>query len=254
MSRSESGSDRREPRLLMPLPGRVSDDRPLFHLHMAEVLELAGGELPPGPGSTDLDVYHWEHAARAAVVASLRKLDPWPEEVFGTLMRAVVHDPDPSFNRQLIEPTLATAGRRRVQEALLSILDSGTNTEKAGAARAWYWSKQHFDRPGLAEWRARFASDPAAAKETLPELQARWREHARRESAETADLRTRWQHAALCEFVTNEDLDVRRCILPGLSLRPDHYPDSLKDLVEAAIRIARTHPDEYIRHRVEHQV
>lgn len=254
MSRSESGRDRREPRSFMTLPGRVSDDRPLFHLHMAEALELADGELPPGPGPTDLDVYHWEHAARAAVVVSLRKLDPWPEEVFDTLMRAIVHDPNPSFNRQLIEPMLAAAGRRRVQEALLDILDSGTSAEKAGAARAWYWSGQHFDRSGFAEWRVHFTADPAAAKEALPELQARWREHSRREFAETADLRTRWQRAALLEFVTNEDLDVRRCILPGLSLRRDHYPDSLKDLVEAAIRIARTHPDEYIRHRVEHQV
>jgi hypothetical protein len=184
----------------------------------------------------------------------LQQSGPWPEAAFGTLMRAIVHDPNPSSNRQLIEPALATAGRRKVQEALLDILDSGTNAEKAGAARAWYWSKMHFDRPGLAECRASFAVDPAAAREALAELQARWREDARRESAATEDLRARWQHAALWEFVANEDLDVRRCILPGLSLRPGHYPDGLKDLVETAVRIARSHSDNYIRHRIEHQV
>jgi hypothetical protein len=47
---------------------------------------------------------------------------------------------------------------------------------------------------------------------------------------------------------------VRRCILPGRFLDPDDYPDDLKDLVATAVHIARTHPDEYIRHRVERQV
>lgn len=85
-------------------------------------------------------------------------------------------------------------------------------------------------------------------------LQAAQREVVSRELAKTKDLRLRWREAALREFVSNEDLDVRRCILPGLSLDPDGYPDDLKDLVATAVHIARTHPDEYIRHRVEHQV
>ncbi|MEW2378503.1 hypothetical protein AB0883_20695 [Micromonospora sp. NPDC047812] len=55
-------------------------------------------------------------------------------------------------------------------------------------------------------------------------------------------------------FVTNEDLDVRRCILPGLDLGRQQYPEDLHETVAEAIRIARTHPDEYLRHRVEHQI
>lgn len=254
MAEGEREDEERRPRGFLPLPGRVSDERPLFHRFMAEVLALTGGELPPGPGPTDIDVYEWEHAARAAVIAGLRQEEPWPETVFTILMYAIVHDPNPSFNRQLIGPALAAAGRRKVQEALLDILARGTNAEKAGAARAWYWSRMHFDRPGLAEWKASFAADPVAAREALADLQARWREDARRGSAATEDLRVRWQQAALREFVANEDLDVRRCILPGLSLKPDRYPGGLKELVAEAVRIARSHPDEYIRHRVERQV
>jgi hypothetical protein len=243
------------PRTYLPLPDRVSNDRPLFHRYLAEVLALTGGELPPGPGPTDPDEYEWEHAARAAVAAGLPPRGPWPEAVFAALIRTVVHDPNPSFNRQLIEPALAVAGRRKVQEALLGVLESGTKAEKAGAARAWYWAQMPLGSPGLVEWRARFAAEGGTrAREVLAELQASWREAARREATSTEDLRTRWREAALREFVSNEDLDVRRCILPGLSLKPALYPDDLKDLVATAVRIARAHPDDYIRHRVEHQI
>jgi hypothetical protein len=79
-------------------------------------------------------------------------------------------------------------------------------------------------------------------------------EESRREYDAVADLRIRWREAALREFVANADLDVRRCILPGLTLNPGDYPDGLRDLVAAAVTIARAHPDEYIRHRVEHHV
>ncbi|MEU1454628.1 hypothetical protein [Streptomyces avermitilis] len=47
---------------------------------------------------------------------------------------------------------------------------------------------------------------------------------------------------------------MRRCVLPGLPLRKSIYPPELHALVDAAVAIARSHPDEYIRHRVEHQV
>jgi hypothetical protein len=252
-----STGERDKPRSFMALPDRVGYDRPLFHWYLAEVLGLAGGELPPGPGPADLDQFEWEHAARAAVIASLPQEGPWPEPVFDALMRAIVHDPNPSFNRQLIDPAMAAAGRRAVQVALLGMLATGTNSEKAGAARAWYWANAYSGTPGLKEWRARFVGNGGISvelKKELADLQASWQKARQREAVTVADLRARWREAALREFVSNEDLDVRRCILPGLSLKPADYPDDLKHLAATAIRIARTHPDEYIRHRVEHQV
>ncbi|MGH3260510.1 MAG: hypothetical protein ACRDNS_00800 [Trebonia sp.] len=75
---------------------------------------------------------------------------------------------------------------------------------------------------------------------------------AEREAA--ADLVAQWQEHALREFISNEDLDVRRCILPGLGLNPARYPAGFRERVTEAVRIARAHPDEYIRHRVERQV
>ncbi len=141
--------------------------------------------------------------------------------------------PDPSFNRQLVEPALAAFGRRRVQLALLEHLRTGTNPERAGAARAWYWTQVAL-------------TYLAGSGSPTPESQS--------EYDAFADLRREWHETALRVFVANEDLDVRRCILPGLDLGTQQYPEDLHETVAEAIRIARTHPDEYLRHRVEHQI
>ncbi|MFI7708615.1 hypothetical protein [Nonomuraea sp. NPDC049480] len=156
-----------------------------------------------------------------------------PEAAFDTLILAAVYDPDPSLNRQFVEPALKSFGHRRVQTALVSLLTTGTDSEKAGAARAWYWAQIPLRSKGGAR---------------IPD------EERKKEYDALEDVRTQWREAALGEFITNEDLDVRRCILPGLDLNPSHYRAELREAVSAAVHIARTHPDEYIRHRVEHQV
>jgi hypothetical protein len=58
----------------------------------------------------------------------------------------------------------------------------------------------------------------------------------------------------LQEFVANEDLDVRRSLIGRLSFEPSQYPDHWKPLIAIAIAIARDHPDDYIRHRIEIQI
>ncbi|WP_326954065.1 hypothetical protein [Amycolatopsis sp. NBC_01286] len=69
-----------------------------------------------------------------------------------------------------------------------------------------------------------------------------------------SELNRRYRHTALRRFVTEDDLDMRRCILLGLPLDPHRYPDTMHDLVAQAVRIARTSSDDYLRHRVEIQV
>lgn len=63
-----------------------------------------------------------------------------PEAYFTLLIHAAVYEPDPSLNREFIEPALRAFGYQRVQEALLTYLDQGTPREKGGAARACYWA------------------------------------------------------------------------------------------------------------------
>jgi hypothetical protein len=106
--------------------------------------------------------------------------------------------------------------------------------ERAGAARAWYWSALPLQ---LSKVRAEDSDIESRA-----------------EADDRSAVVGEWHEAALREFVNNEHLDVRRSLLPGLPLRTSAYPPELHDFVEAAVTIARSHPDEYIRHRVEHQV
>jgi hypothetical protein len=97
----------------------------------------------------------------------------------------------------------------RVEEARGSLIEAIIQE-----ARAWYWTgaSQKYVENNPAEWDG------------------------------LANLRAAWREAALREFISNEDIDVRRCILPGLPLSSERYPADLHPLVAEAIRIARTIP------------
>ncbi|MFE6618679.1 hypothetical protein [Streptomyces sp. NPDC057740] len=213
-----------------PLPGRPQDRTSAFRLQLAALARLMGVGLP-----TEVPYdREWQGQARMAFRRALRDVDALPDQLFEPLLDAAVLDPDPSHNRLFVEAAVRVSGRRRVQTALIEYVRSGTDSERAGAARAWYWAQAPLRFRG------------GQTRVPTPESKA--------ESDAVADLRATWHEATLREFVANDDLDVRRCILPGLPLNPRHYPAELHDLVARAVHIARTHPDEYLRHRVEHQV
>ena len=151
-----------------------------------------------------------------------------PQTYFTSLVRLAVYEPDPSSNRWFIAPALWAFGYRRVQEALLEYLEEGTNREKAGAARACYWAWGHdiFDDP--------------------KDFQRIW--------DELADVRLRRNILLLKTFVECEDLAVQRSIIPLLSFSPSSYPPEWQQLIPQAIHLARTHPDDYIRDRIEIQI
>ncbi|MGW4063429.1 hypothetical protein ACWEGE_34430 [Amycolatopsis sp. NPDC004747] len=197
---------------LMPLPDRAGSDA--FGRCLVELLELCRTHLPARTAEAPAREEQQRGVLREALGYLRRDYPDLPEPFFGPLVRAAVLDRDPSCNRQFVDPLVAAFGARRTQETLLEILTTGTNPERAGAARAWYW----------------------AALEPID------------------DLQDRWNRAALREFVANEDLDVRRCLLPELTLDPADFPAELHPLVAEAVRLARTHSDDYLRHRVELQV
>ncbi|MGW4413046.1 hypothetical protein ACWEJ6_54500 [Nonomuraea sp. NPDC004702] len=218
--------------VFMALPGRTEDDRASFQQCLAAVVDLLGIKVAPEPDPNDQQ--RWNQRARAALRKACRDGLTLPDSSFEILIKAAVYDPNPSLNRQFIEPALNAFGRWRVRAALLNYLLRGTDEERAGAARAWYWSALPLE---LHQVRA----------ETLTA-------EGRTEPDDPSVLTRDWHQAALQEFVNNEHLDVRRCLLPGLPLWRSAYAPELHDLVDAAVSIARSHPDEYIRHRVEHQV
>ncbi len=214
------------------LPERFGDDTSTFHRCLAEVSRIPG--LEPVPEPADGDTRSWVHAVRRALRTAEERGLVLSEASFEVLLEAAVQDPNPSFNRWFVEPALNAYGYRRVRAGLLERLVGGTDAQRAGAARAWYWTAFHLEPDGAS------AEHPGAL-----ELDG---------ATDRTVLVREWNQAALREFVTNEDLDVRRCILPGLPLRTSAYPPELHHLVETATALARAHPDNYIRHRVEIQV
>lgn len=146
-----------------------------------------------------------------------------PKALYGAMIRAAVYEVDPSVNRYFVEPCLHSYGNRRVVESLLKYAETGSDFEKAGAANALYWAGLPSRYPGA-------------------------------DKDEIADLSLRRRCLYLREFAANESVDVRRSIIPSLKLEDAAYPEELRPLVAEAIRIARSHPDDYIRQRVEVQL
>jgi hypothetical protein len=192
------------------------------------------------------------------LAALLRKeKDPHlPETFFPLLMRIAVYEANPSFNRGFIEPCLRAFGYRKVQEDLLTYLMEGTNREKAGAVRAFYWAKLPLLLP---EWNDLYPNrtwqDQEALKQALEDF---WNELEKAQQAfqkmcdeELADLRSTIAITMLKEFIENDDIDVRRSLVPQLSFDPLRYPEEWQSLIPLALSVARAHPDDYIRHRVE---
>jgi len=151
-------------------------------------------------------------------VASLFEFHTLPRRLLGPMLRAGVLERSPSANRYFIRPCVRSFGGRRVLEVLLRYLESGTDAEKAGAASAVYWAE---------------GDSPAE---------------------DLRGLRQQIRCQMLREFVANEELEVRRRIIPMLHLEPGIYPLELRPMVARAVEIARAHPDPYIRHRVEVQL
>lgn len=159
-----------------------------------------------------------DDSERKWFVAEVFRFQQLPKRMFFPMLRAGVLERNPSLNRKFIDPCVRFYGAVRVCTVLLAYLETGSNEEKAGAASALYWA-----------WRPKPCED-------------------------LSDLRNRMRVQMLQEFVYNEDLEVRRRIIPALKLEAEYYPEELHPLIQRAIEIARAHPDEYIRHRVEIQL
>jgi len=163
---------------------------------------------------------------------------PVPKQLFADFLDAAINETNPSFNRQFIEPCVKSTGHRVVNEYLLSIVEGDDNTKIAGAVAALYWANMQIRFAGnVPQYTLQYATP--MSQEAFMALHDVWQ---------------RKRDTFLRVFVNNEDVTVRRQIIPSLKLDESAYPDGLKPLVQRAVEIARNHPDDYIRHRVEVQL
>ena len=160
-------------------------------------------------------------------------------EVFlAPFLDAAIDERNPSFNRYFVEPCIKAFGHRRVNEYLLDVVELGTDFRKAGAINALYWAGMSLTFSG---------TPPAYTPEfAMPDS---------RDAYESlSDVWLRRRKLFLEEFVFNENIEVRQSLIPKLNLDAVAYPEPLRPLIPRAIEIARTHPDDYIRHRIEVQL
>lgn len=173
--------------------------------------------------SNSADDWQWlsqalDDVKRKVFVALVFKYQPVPKRLLAAFVHAALLEPNPSLNRMFIEPCVRTWGSGEVNRRLLHYLQEGTNEEKAGAASAFYWAQ----------------GNPR--------------------NEELGELRSAIRSALLHEFVCNTDLRVRQRIVPLLNLDQAAYGEQDHPLIAQAIALARSHPDEYIRHRIEIQL
>ena len=102
----------------IPLPERTTDRSAAYRSLLRELLVLVGGDLPAAD-ETDVQS-QWYHDARGTIrdIVTHRAKDaseaaPVPEKWFKPLLRCAIHEPNPSFNRQLVEPAARALGCRR---------------------------------------------------------------------------------------------------------------------------------------------
>lgn len=190
----------------------------------AEVARLLGVEDEDVPGEPD-----HRHARRLAhrVRKPLLERAGLPEELFAPLMAAAVYDPDPGFCRWFVEPAVYAFGRRRVMAALVDHLRFGTDTERAGAVRAWYSAHVPLRADRSPAYGPDGVRDPALD--------------------ETRDIKHSWLEVSMRLFAETADLRMRHRVLLDLPASRTAYPPRLHGLLESTRATARAHPDPHIR-------
>ncbi|MFF7759529.1 hypothetical protein [Streptomyces griseorubiginosus] len=190
----------------------------VFRECVAEVARLIG---------VDVDRPGRARSLAGAVRRPLLERSHPPEELFAPLMAAAVHDPDPSFCRWFVEPALYCFGRRRVLEALVEYLRTGTDLERAGATRAWYWAHMPLrtDRSP--------ACTPDGTRDPAMDI--------------SQDAKDAWLEVSMQVLAEATDVRIRNRVLNTLPNSPEAYPPRLQDLFERFLSAARTAPDDNTR-------
>lgn len=176
---------------------------------------------------------------RGFVTLAVKAMKSLDERFLMALVMGGVKEPDPSFNKQFIEPAVTRFGIRRVLECLFEVLKSGDPYQQSGAVNALYW-----------------AQEPLVYKGDVKEFTI---ENATPESREAylsvADIRREISLYMLELFVATGSVRLQQCIILHLNLsKPHKYPPTHRHLFDRAVEIARSHTDDYIRHRFEVQL
>ena len=170
---------------------------------------------------------------------ALEGMESLHDQFLMPLVMAGVNEVDPSSNKRFIQPAVQHFGVRRVMECLFDVLKTGNQFEQSGAINALYWAQVPLT----------FQADTKDF--TIENATAESREAYQ----SVADIGRDISLHLLELFVTTDSIDVQRSVIPRLALdNSDRYPETHRQFVNRAIEIARSHTDEYVRHRIEVQL
>lgn len=150
-----------------------------------------------------------------------------PESLYEPMLHAAVYEPSPLQAHAFVEPCVKSFGVKRVHQTLMDYLGAGSNYEKTGAVNALHWCGERKTGNEI----GRSQTDAEMVK--LAEIQHR------------LYLRT---------FVDNTDIELRRALITHADLNVLAPTMPVQELIDKVVRIARAHPDQYIRNRVEVQL
>lgn len=229
----------------------LADRLNLFEPLLDELMAVFGLEASFGaPVSEDpvFDAYRRCEAKRFKIGEACVVAPESVQENADLVMHAVVHDHSPSGDRQLIEPLAAALGPRKVMELILDYLETGSKTEKLGAAMAWYWAVPSLHYATFKELREASEQVPEPG-ESSGRVSVGHRKPNPLSNEEIKalqrELEPRFRNACLLAFVAADDPDDRLYLSHRFTLDPDVYPADLHPAVAIAARIADEHPEQY---------
>jgi hypothetical protein len=173
-------------------------------------------------------VYHRINSKRSHVGERLATRPDLAVALSDRVLDAIACDEDISASRHLMQPLLATIGRRRVQRRLISVIENDSPHKKVCAVRAWYWSQ------------VSLVYDSAEAYDAGRPTRA-----SRAADDEVSDLRGYYRIACLNAFVECDDAETRAWLSRGFLLEPAFYPPTMLGLVAQARVIAEADPLRY---------
>lgn len=201
-----------------------ADDESPFDDRLARLIVIETRKAARNGASLDVaEGWAWVEEAledfdRRSFIHAVFHRQAAPKHLAAVFLQKGVNERNPSTNRLFVEPAVKAMGPRRVMEQLTKLLLNATENEQGGAVSAAYWVRGD-------------------------DGEQRYR-----------DARQRFRDAMLQRFVNTDSTYVRQRIIPMLSLDESDYSSDASALISEAIRIARNHPDDYIRHRIEIQL
>lgn len=149
------------------------------------------------------------------------------ENLYQPLLHAAVYETSPLRVQAFMEPLVKAFTVKRVYQNLIDYIEKGTDFEKAGAVNALHWVGERKSSGESGRHR------PDMGMMSLDDYR---------------------RMLYMNTFINNHDLDVRRSIITYVDMDPFTANAPMKELIEKVTKLARAHPDEYIRHRIEVQL